>query len=45
MALANVIDNIAQIERRLADGCSDKVQIAAIAATYQLLRMELDAVY
>jgi replication factor C subunit 3/5 len=42
MALANVIDHLAQIEKRLAEGCSDKIQTAAIAAAYQLLRLELD---
>jgi replication factor C subunit 3/5 len=40
--LANVIDNLAQIERRIAEGCSDRIQTVAIAAAYQVLRMELD---
>lgn len=40
--LANIIDNLAQIEKRLADGCSEKIQAVAIAAAFQLLRQELD---
>jgi replication factor C subunit 3/5 len=40
--VANIIDNLAQIEKRLADGCSEKIQAVAIAAAFQLLRQELD---
>jgi replication factor C subunit 3/5 len=42
VVLANIIDNLAQIERRLADGCSERIQAVAIAAAFQLLRQELD---
>jgi replication factor C subunit 3/5 len=44
MALANIIDNLAQIEKRIAEGGSDKIQTMAIAAAYQVLRMELDGI-
>jgi replication factor C subunit 3/5 len=40
--LANIIDNLAQIEKRLADGCSEQIQAVAIAAAFQVLRQELD---
>jgi replication factor C subunit 3/5 len=42
MALANIIDNLAQIEKRIAEGGSDKIQTKAIAAAYQILRLQLD---
>ncbi|KAH0795033.1 Replication factor C subunit 5 [Histomonas meleagridis] len=41
-ALANILDNLAQIERRIAEGCSERIQTVAIAAAYQMLRMDLD---
>ena len=43
MAMANILDWLSQIERRVADGCSERVQIAAIGAAFQLLRKELDS--
>jgi replication factor C subunit 3/5 len=42
MALANVIDRLAQIERRLADGWSGRIETVAIAATYQLFRKDFN---
>ena len=42
MALANILDNLSQIEKRVAEGCSEKIQTIAIAAAYQLLRKDLD---
>ena len=42
MAMANVIDRLSQIEKRVAEGCSEEIQVAAIAAVYHALRRELD---
>ena len=42
MALANVIDRLSQVEKRVAEGCSEEIQVAAIAAIYHALRRELD---
>jgi replication factor C subunit 3/5 len=40
--LANIIDSLAQIEKRLADGCSERIRAVAVAAAFQVLRQELD---
>jgi replication factor C subunit 3/5 len=42
ICMANLLDSLAVIERRIAEGCSEKIQTAAIAAVYQNLRLELD---
>lgn len=42
MPLANLVDRLAMIERALADGATEAVQAAAVAAAFQCLRIELD---
>lgn len=43
LVLANLIERLAQIERCLAEGSPERVQSAAIAAAFQMLRMEIEA--
>ncbi|OHT06505.1 putative replication factor C subunit 5 [Tritrichomonas foetus] len=42
MVLANLIDNLAQIEKRIAEGSSEAIETAALAAAFQLTRIDLD---
>ena len=42
MAMANVLDRLSQIEKRVAEGCSETIQVAGIVAAYYALRRELD---
>lgn len=42
MILANLIDNLAQIETRLADGASEAIETNALASVFQKTRIELD---
>ena len=42
MTLANLIDNLAQIERRIAEGTSEAIETAALASAFQMARIELD---
>jgi replication factor C subunit 3/5 len=44
LCLANLLDALSQIEKRIAEGCSERIQTYAIASAYQKLRMELDNV-
>lgn len=44
LAMANILDRLSQIEKRLAEGCSDALQAASVAAAYQMLRMDIDNV-
>jgi replication factor C subunit 3/5 len=41
MVLANLIDRLSQIEKRIAEGSPEKVQSAAVVAAFQMLRIEL----
>ena len=42
MVLADLVDRLSQIEKRIAEGSSEKVQLAAIAAAFQIVRIDLD---
>ncbi|KAK8858000.1 hypothetical protein M9Y10_013100 [Tritrichomonas musculus] len=42
MILANLIDGLSQIEKRIAEGASEAIETAALAAVYQTARIELD---
>lgn len=41
--LANLIDNLSQIEKRIAEGASEAIETAAVAAAFQITRIELDS--
>lgn len=42
MTLANILDLLSGIEKRIAEGANEKIQTSAVAAAYQMVRMELD---
>jgi len=42
LPMANLLDNLAQIEKRIAEGACESVQAAAIAAAFQVLRSEVE---
>ena len=42
MVLANLVDRLSQIEKRIAEGSSERIQLAAIASAFQMVRIEMD---
>lgn len=41
--LANLIDNLSQIEKRIAEGANEAIETAALAAAFQITRIQLDS--